>query len=55
MDHRFGQVQEERVILVLVDELQERWTKIKRVALVTNAENGEKLMHHIAFTLQTRT
>lgn len=33
----------------------ERWTKIKRVALVTNAENEEKLMHHIAFTLQTRT
>lgn len=32
----------------------DRWTAIKRVALVTNAENGEKLMHHIAFTLQTR-
>lgn len=33
----------------------ERWTTIRRVALVTNADNGEKLMHHIAFTLQTRT
>lgn len=32
----------------------ERWTNIRRIALVTNADNGEKLMHHIAFTLQTR-